>query len=107
MANAASTQLLSVPSAAPTHNPRMLLVVPRYCYLAHRILVKSRARGFARDHGYCAHRRCCLCVALILFHACRARDPRALVNHFAIIVVRVNRCLHALLKSFRYIVHVK
>jgi hypothetical protein len=53
-------QLLSVPSAAPARNPRMLLAVPRYCYLVRRVLVKSHARGFARDHGYCVRRRHCL-----------------------------------------------
>jgi hypothetical protein len=53
-------ELLSMPSAAPALNPHMLLAVPRYCYLARRVLVKSHARGFARDHGYCARRRRCL-----------------------------------------------
>jgi hypothetical protein len=70
MANAASAQLLSVPSAAPAHNPRMLLAVPRYCYLARRVLVKSRS------YGYCACHRRCLRIVLTLFRACRARSAR-------------------------------
>jgi hypothetical protein len=36
------------------------IAVPRYSYLAHRVLVKSHARNFARDHGYRARRRRCL-----------------------------------------------
>jgi hypothetical protein len=74
------------PSAAPAHDPRVLLAVPRSCRLARRVPVKSRARSFARDHGCCTRRRRCLWVVLTLFRACRARDPRTLVNHFAIIV---------------------
>jgi hypothetical protein len=34
--------------------------VPRFCYLARRVLVKSHARNFARDHGYRVRRRHCL-----------------------------------------------
>jgi hypothetical protein len=34
--------------------------VPHFYYLASRVLVKSHARNFARDHGYCARRHCCL-----------------------------------------------
>jgi hypothetical protein len=36
------------------------IAVPRYRYLVHRVLVKSHARKFARNHEYRAHRRRCL-----------------------------------------------
>jgi hypothetical protein len=69
-------QLLSVSSAAPARNPRMLLTVPRYCYLAYRVLVKSHARGFARDHGYCARRRHCLHSPHAVSRVSRAQSAR-------------------------------
>jgi hypothetical protein len=69
-------QLLSVPSAVPARNPRMLLAVPRYCYLARRVLVKSHARGFSRDHGYCTRRRRCLHSPHAVSRVSRAQSTR-------------------------------
>jgi hypothetical protein len=50
--------------------------VPRYCYLARRVLVKSHARSFARDHGYRAHRRRCLQSPRAVSRVSRAQSAR-------------------------------
>jgi hypothetical protein len=53
-----------------------LVPVPRYCYLARHVLVKSHARGFARDHGYCARRRRCLQSPRAVSRVSRAQSAR-------------------------------
>jgi hypothetical protein len=50
--------------------------VPRFYYLARRVLVKSHACNFARDHGYCARRHCCLHSPRAVSRGSRAQPAR-------------------------------
>jgi hypothetical protein len=50
--------------------------VPRFYYLARRVLVKSHARNFACDHGYRARRRRCLQSPRAVSRVSRAQSAR-------------------------------